>query len=245
MASEFGIILQENRKKLGITQEELADRAKIERTYMSKLEGGRSNPSFSTISKISEGLGMTIAEFFGQASEKKPATFFINIGDLKAAKKEHIIKGAMLPIRVFKDISVFSLGHDIKTQFAPRYTYIEKSILAYDYDGDEKSWPKEQDTVCGLEINRAIEFMGFGLTKGSILLVNTLPFPMISPGMCIVDTGDGKGPSILGFAYVKQGIAFFDPTKSPFWEGTVYLFKDDESLRNYVRGLIVGVIGLF
>jgi transcriptional regulator with XRE-family HTH domain len=36
MASEFGIILQENRKKLGITQEELADRAKIERTYMSK-----------------------------------------------------------------------------------------------------------------------------------------------------------------------------------------------------------------
>lgn len=210
---------------------------------MSKLESGRSNPSFSTISKICNGLGMTLSEFLGNIREKEPATFFININELKKAKKEHPEKGTMLPIRVFKDISVFSLRKDIKSQFAPRYTYIEKSMLGYDYNGDEKQWHTDQDDICGLELNYAVELMDLRFLKGTILLIDTSSMKLLPPGLCILDTGDGLAPSIKVFTPLKNGIAFFDPARDPRRYGADYLFSNDEFSRDYVRGQIVGVIG--
>mgnify|MGYP001558684479 CR=1 FL=1 len=46
------------RKKLGISQEELADLSKIHRTYMGRIERGESNPPIYTIYKIAKALKM-------------------------------------------------------------------------------------------------------------------------------------------------------------------------------------------
>lgn len=47
------------REKAGISQEELADRAEIDRTYISGIERGVRNPSLIVLCKVADGLGMT------------------------------------------------------------------------------------------------------------------------------------------------------------------------------------------
>ena len=52
------------RNQLGISQEELADRAEIDRTYITSVECGKRNISIVNIEKISKALGVTLSEFF-------------------------------------------------------------------------------------------------------------------------------------------------------------------------------------
>jgi transcriptional regulator with XRE-family HTH domain len=61
--SSFGKYLRAKRKQLKISQNDLADKAKFQRTYLSMLES-RGNPSFQTILQIADALGMTLEEFF-------------------------------------------------------------------------------------------------------------------------------------------------------------------------------------
>ncbi len=55
----FGQLIIKRRKALGISQEELAYRADLDRTYVSGLECGVRNPSLTAIVKVAHGLGIT------------------------------------------------------------------------------------------------------------------------------------------------------------------------------------------
>ena len=55
----FGQLIVERRKALGISQEELAFRSDLDRTYVSGLERGVRNPSLTAIVKVATGLGIT------------------------------------------------------------------------------------------------------------------------------------------------------------------------------------------
>jgi DNA-binding XRE family transcriptional regulator len=48
----------------GWTQEELAHRSGLNRSYMSEVERGRSDVSLSTLQKIARSLGISLAELF-------------------------------------------------------------------------------------------------------------------------------------------------------------------------------------
>lgn len=52
------------RHKLGISQEELADKAEIHRTYIASLEVGKRNISIVTLEKIVVALEVSMSEFF-------------------------------------------------------------------------------------------------------------------------------------------------------------------------------------
>lgn len=52
------------RKKLGISQEELADIAELDRTYITSVERGRRNVSIVNIEKLATALKVTLKEFF-------------------------------------------------------------------------------------------------------------------------------------------------------------------------------------
>ena len=49
-----------------IAQEELAARAGVHRTHMTKIEGGTSNPSAFTLFRIAQGLDVPLAELVAQ-----------------------------------------------------------------------------------------------------------------------------------------------------------------------------------
>lgn len=54
----FGSVIRDLRESKGLSQQELADYAEMDRTYLSDLERGLNYPSLNTIYKIAEILGI-------------------------------------------------------------------------------------------------------------------------------------------------------------------------------------------
>lgn len=61
LLSEFGRRLRSLRESKGISQEELADRAGVHRTYVSSVERGRRNISLANIHSLADALGVSPA----------------------------------------------------------------------------------------------------------------------------------------------------------------------------------------
>jgi transcriptional regulator with XRE-family HTH domain len=55
------------RKELGLSQEELADLAEIDRTYASQIERGVANPSLEVLFRISSALDMELIKLFAKS----------------------------------------------------------------------------------------------------------------------------------------------------------------------------------
>ncbi|WEN14650.1 helix-turn-helix transcriptional regulator [Rhodanobacter sp. AS-Z3] len=58
---ELGSRIRETRKKLGWTQEELAAKAEIDRSYIGGVERGERNLTFTMLCDIAESLGCDVA----------------------------------------------------------------------------------------------------------------------------------------------------------------------------------------
>ena len=56
--------VKESRNELGISQEELADLAGLDRTYITSVECGRRNISIINIEKLAKALNVTVKDFF-------------------------------------------------------------------------------------------------------------------------------------------------------------------------------------
>jgi transcriptional regulator with XRE-family HTH domain len=61
---EFGDRIRELRQQKGLSQEELAFRAGIHRTYIGGIERGERNPGLKNIERLSRALGISLAELF-------------------------------------------------------------------------------------------------------------------------------------------------------------------------------------
>ena len=62
--TKVGKRIKELRNKLGISQEELAFRSEIHRTYIASLEVGKRNVSIETLEKVVNALEISLSEFF-------------------------------------------------------------------------------------------------------------------------------------------------------------------------------------
>lgn len=62
LLSQFGEILRKKRFELGISQEELAFRCDFDRTYISLLERGKRNITFSNLVRLAKGLEVSVSE---------------------------------------------------------------------------------------------------------------------------------------------------------------------------------------
>jgi transcriptional regulator with XRE-family HTH domain len=65
----FGRVLRAKRKELGISQEELALEAGIDRNFVSLLERGINQPSLTTIFKISKALQIDPSYFIKEVQK--------------------------------------------------------------------------------------------------------------------------------------------------------------------------------
>lgn len=64
--TSFGEIVREYRKKQGISQEELAFRAGLHRTYIGMIERGEKNITLTNISKLATALNIRIRDLFNE-----------------------------------------------------------------------------------------------------------------------------------------------------------------------------------
>ncbi|WP_285414563.1 helix-turn-helix transcriptional regulator [Variovorax sp. efr-133-TYG-130] len=63
----LGTAIKTLRKAHGISQEELAHRSHIDRSYMSSIERGMQNPGVMTVVQIAAGIGVSVAELAAKA----------------------------------------------------------------------------------------------------------------------------------------------------------------------------------
>jgi transcriptional regulator with XRE-family HTH domain len=60
----FGAAVRARRKKVALTQEQLAELTDLDPTYISGIERGRRNPSLKNIVKIAHALKTSVAKLF-------------------------------------------------------------------------------------------------------------------------------------------------------------------------------------
>lgn len=64
LRARFGNLVKAHRRRAGLTQEALAERANISTDMVSKIEGGNSGARFGVIAKLAEALQVDPAELF-------------------------------------------------------------------------------------------------------------------------------------------------------------------------------------
>lgn len=69
LSKHYGAAVRQHRLLVRLSQEELAERAGLDRTYVSGIERGRRNPSLRIVQNISEALGADIDVLFATARQ--------------------------------------------------------------------------------------------------------------------------------------------------------------------------------
>ena len=63
--SAFGLNVLRRRESKGLSQEKLAEKAELDRTYISGIERGVRNPGLLSLVRLAKALGVTTAELCG------------------------------------------------------------------------------------------------------------------------------------------------------------------------------------
>lgn len=111
LESDFGSAVKAGRRALGITQEELAWRADLHRTYIADIEGGRRNITLRSIAALASALQIPIAALVPATTTKKDVAsklMEILIVENDAADAELVVRSLAKanvsnPIRVLCD----------------------------------------------------------------------------------------------------------------------------------------------
>ena len=69
LSTEIGRRLRNYRQRIGLTQEELAERAGVHCTYIGQVERGEKNLTISSLEKISRSLQISISDLFEDIEE--------------------------------------------------------------------------------------------------------------------------------------------------------------------------------
>jgi transcriptional regulator with XRE-family HTH domain len=68
---KIGRRIRELRKELNLSQEALALKSEVDRTYMTDVENGRRNVSIEILEKIINALKVSLSDFFNSKEFKK------------------------------------------------------------------------------------------------------------------------------------------------------------------------------
>ena len=72
-SAAFGRAVARLRQKRGLSQEALALKCGINRTYMTRLEQGKSSPTLTLMLRVCDGLGISFAKLAGVVEEELKA----------------------------------------------------------------------------------------------------------------------------------------------------------------------------
>ena len=65
----IGFIIVKLRSENQLSQENLAEKSDMHRTYLSEIEGGKRNPTLSVLKRIVDALDLSMSEFFKLVEE--------------------------------------------------------------------------------------------------------------------------------------------------------------------------------
>lgn len=83
--------IRERRISLGVSQEELGNRADLHRTYISDIEAGRRNLSLRSLFRLALGLGLSVSDLLKMAELKTDAAAAVAApAELPFSTSQHI-----------------------------------------------------------------------------------------------------------------------------------------------------------
>ncbi len=68
---DIGERLRQMRLRLGLTQEDMADRCELSKGFISQVERNLASPSIATLTDMLECLGSSLSQFFSEAKDEK------------------------------------------------------------------------------------------------------------------------------------------------------------------------------
>ena len=103
MSFDVGTRLRTLRQIHGLSQRELAKRTGVTNGMISLIEQGRVSPSVSSLTKVLDGLPMTLADFFTLDLAAPPQAFYprAELADVSRGSVERRLVGAHRPSRAF------------------------------------------------------------------------------------------------------------------------------------------------
>jgi transcriptional regulator with XRE-family HTH domain len=67
--NQFGYVVRQSRESRGWSQEVLADRANLNRSYLGEVERGSAVPSLATIEKLARAFETSLADLVARAEQ--------------------------------------------------------------------------------------------------------------------------------------------------------------------------------
>ncbi|MFA9439371.1 helix-turn-helix domain-containing protein [Uliginosibacterium sp. sgz301328] len=73
LCAQFGLVVRTQREALALSQEQLAERADLNRSYLGEIERGVAMPSLATVIKLAAALGVTPSFLLARYEESAPS----------------------------------------------------------------------------------------------------------------------------------------------------------------------------
>ena len=67
----FGEVIRKIRRSKGMSQEQLANNARLDRSYVGGIERNERNPTLPVIERLADGLGISLSEMFDGYSPRR------------------------------------------------------------------------------------------------------------------------------------------------------------------------------
>jgi CheY-like chemotaxis protein len=168
----LGAAIKRHRSALGVSQEELAYRASLHRTYVSDVERGARNPSVESIEKLARGLEISVSALFehaGNSSEAKQVVEILlvesNPREVRRILREFGRARIANPVRVVRDGAealdfIFATG-----RYRHRPNVRLPQMILFDLDLPKKANIKALQQLKDNETTRDIPVIGLTASK--------------------------------------------------------------------------------
>jgi two-component system response regulator len=155
LKTTLGVAIKNERSALRLSQEQLAERAGLHRTYISDVERGTRNPSIATVERLADALELPISVLFDRASHADESRDVVEVllveddpRDLQLALRAFERARIVNPLHVVRDGAaalefLFATGPYLHRSYAAF-----PSLILLDLDLPKKS---------GLEVLRRIK----------------------------------------------------------------------------------------
>ncbi len=141
---ELGKFIAENRKNLGMTQEELAQKLFVTNKAVSKWEKGQSFPDIAMFEPLAEALGVSVAELFTGKKESEDASVreIINLSKSAIKKYKTRLSAALMAIAFIAFCGGCYLWAEIESRMNFDYLYWHGWywIVTNEYQSENKDW---------------------------------------------------------------------------------------------------------